>query len=140
MRRNNRGRGMARALVSALTLFTSRLSAQCPDGTPPPCKPAAAIRRPLPTLNANLWIVVPFANVMKAPELDWLRDASVNLLTLDMGRWTDVHVVPDKSVADLTRDLRTRQPQALALSDGIAVARRAGAGQLVMGDFFGVGS
>jgi hypothetical protein len=29
---------------------------------------------------------------MKAQDLEWLRDASVDLLSLDMSRWTDVQV------------------------------------------------
>lgn len=77
---------------------------------------------------------------MKAQELDWLRDASVNLLSLDLARWTDVVVVPDKRVGDLLRELPTGRSTSLTLADGIALAKRAGAGQLVMGDFFRVGS
>ena len=84
--------------------------------------------------------MVPFGNAMRAPELEWLRDASVNLLSLDIARWTDVHVVPDKRVGDLVRELpASRAAAALTLSDGLAIARRAGAGMLVMGDFFRIG-
>jgi hypothetical protein len=93
-------RGALAAALLATCAITSR--AQCPDGAPPPCKSAvpAVIRRANPPLNPRAWIVVPFGNVMKAAELDWLRDASVNLLTLDMSRWTDVSVVPDKRVGE----------------------------------------
>ena len=73
-------------------------------------------------------------------DLDWLRDASVNLLTLDLGRWTDIHVVDDKRVGDLLRELpAARAAQPLTLNDGLSIARRAGAGKLVMGDYFKVG-
>jgi tetratricopeptide (TPR) repeat protein len=98
------------------------------------------VRRVNPPLDTRAWIVVPFGNAMKALDLDWLRDASVNLLSLDMGRWTDVRVVPDKRVGDLLRELPpARATAALTLNDGLAIARRAGAGKLVMGDFFKVG-
>lgn len=110
--------------------------AQCPDGTPPPCH-AAPRPRANPAFDARAWIVVPFANVTRSPELDWLRDASVNLLTLDLERWNDITVVPGKRVSDLLRGLpiaRTGEP--LTLNDGLGVARRAGAGRLVMGDFY----
>src|SRR4029453_17834667 len=93
-----------------------------------------------PALNPRAWIVVPFANVTKAQELDWLRDASVNLLSLDLSRWTDITVVDDKRVGDLLRELppaRTAQP--LTLNGGLTLARPAGAGRLVMGDFFRLG-
>ena len=79
------------ATLTVLSLFAAgSVGGQCPNGTPPPCKgptPSATVRRPNPPLNDRAWIVVPFGNVTKAPELDWLRDASVNLLTLDLGRW-----------------------------------------------------
>ena len=95
------------------------------------------LRRTNPPLDVRAWIVVPFGNVMKAPDLEWLRDASVNLLSLDLGRWTDIRVVPDKRVGDLLRELAPTPIGApLTLSDGLSLARRAGAGRLVMGDFF----
>src|SRR5262249_10512047 len=126
----------------------------CRRGAPP----APAARRENPTLNPRLWIVVPFGNVMHAQDVDWLRDASVNLLSLDMSRWTDVSVVPDKRVSDLLRERArandtpagdaqrgvelagARANPTLTLSDGLAIARRAGAGMLVMGDVFKVGN
>ena len=112
-------RSRAHALVVlALFLNTALLDAQCPDGTPPPCRSVivqGAPRRTNPPLDRRAWIVVPFTNVMKSQELDWLRDASVNLLTLDLGRWTDVHVVPDKRVGDLVRELPTGRDAALTL-------------------------
>lgn len=132
-----------RALTFAATALAARsASSQCPDGTPPPCR-TAAIAAPVrtnPALNAREWIVVPFTNVTKAPDLDWLRDASVNLLSLDLSRWTDIGVVDDKRVTDLLRELpgmHTSRP--LSLSDGLALARRAGAGRLVMGDYIKLG-
>ena len=130
-------------LAAALLLGARAAHGQCPDGAPPPCKGAvaAALRRANPTLNPRAWIVVPFANVTKTQELDWLRDGSANLLSMDMSRWTDVAVVPDKRVADLIRELpAVRSTAALTLNDGLSVARRAGAGRLVMGDFFRVGN
>jgi len=135
---------------------------QCSDGSPPPCRrgvaPAPAARRENPTLNPHLWIVVPFGNTMHVADIDWLHDASVNLLTLEMSRWTDISVVPDKRVGDVLREMArsgdassgdtrrgvelagARAGAALTLSDGLAVARRAGAGMLVMGDFLKVGT
>jgi tetratricopeptide (TPR) repeat protein len=127
--------------VALIVISAARASAQCPDGTPPPCRGASsAPRRANPALNERAWIVVPFTNVTRAPDLDWLRDASVNLLSLDLSRWTDITVVDDKRVTDLVRELPPpRATQPLSLNDGLALARRAGAGRLVMGDFFKFG-
>jgi TolB-like protein/tetratricopeptide (TPR) repeat protein len=129
-------------LIAALTAATTRAVAQCPNGTPPPCKRGAkpVIPRPVLQLNSHSWIVVPFTNATRAPELEWLRDASVNLLSLDLSRWTDIAVVDDKRVGDLVRELPpARASAALTLSDGIALAKRAGAGMLVMGEFYKLG-
>lgn len=129
------------AAASACAVVLAAVAhAQCPDGTPPPCQAANIARRQAPALSDRTWIVVPFTNVTRAPELEWLRDASVNLLSLDLGRWTDIGVVDDKRVADLMRTLpAARALLPLSLSDGVALARRAGAGRLVMGDFITVG-
>src|SRR5450631_917134 len=134
----------AAAHVAVLAMLASvGAAAQCPDGTPPPCRIAAVAtgRRANPTLSERAWIVVPFANVTRSPELEWLRDASVNLLSLDLGRWTDIRVVDDEMVADLVRELPSpRAAGALTLNDGLLLARRAGAGTLVMGDFYKLGN
>ncbi len=117
---------------------------QCPDGTPPPCRgeaPAAAARRPLPPLDDRTWIVVPFENVARVADIDWLTDASVNLLYLDMSKWRDIRVIDDERVADFIREVpEARGGAQLTLQSGIAVAKRAGAGKLVMGDLLKVGA
>jgi tetratricopeptide (TPR) repeat protein len=125
-------------LVVLFLSIASALGAQCPDGTPPPCasRRVASAATTNPPLNPRTWIVVPFGNVTRAPEAEWVREASVNLLTLEIGRWTDVQVVNDKHVSDLVRELpAARRSASLTLSDGIQLAKRAGAGMLVMGDF-----
>ena len=95
------------SVVPLLVLGAAATEAQCPDGTPPPCKGGVptVLRRANPALDQRAWIVVPFTNITKAQELDWLREASVNLLSLDLSRWTDISVVDDKRVADLVREL-----------------------------------
>lgn len=108
--------------------------AQCPDGTPPPCRsaaqPAAAVRR-APSLDERTWLVLPFDNLTRAPDLDVVRDASVPLLYLEMSRWTDIRVIDDTRVADLVRDVPAGTR--LGQEAGFDLARRVGAGKLVMG-------
>jgi tetratricopeptide (TPR) repeat protein len=130
------------ALVVAFTLPESA-NAQCPDGTPPPCRAEAAVpRRTNPPLDERTWIVVPFENISRAPDIDWLRDASVNLLYLDLSRWQDIRVIDDERVADLMREVPTPRSgsQQISLQTALGVARRAGAGKLVMGDLLKVGN
>ena len=131
--------------VLALTVVVPPAFAQCPDGTPPPCRggtsAAGITRHANPPLDGRTWIVVPFENVTRAQDIEWLREASVNLLYLDMSKWRDIRVIDDERVADLVRATpETHGGQTMSLEAGIAVARRAGAGQLVMGDLLKVGS
>jgi TolB-like protein len=134
------------ALVSAmLALPPETLSAQCADGSPPPCRAAAAAapaRRANPPLDDRTWIVVPFDNLANASDVDWLRNAAVNLLYLDMSRWRDIRVIDDERVADIIREVAEANTpsQNVSLAAGIAVAKRAGAGKLVMGDVLKLGS
>ncbi len=132
-------RSVAAALIGS-PLFAPAAHAQCPNGSPPPCRVVAKARPAALALNPRGWIVVPFANAMRVADLEWVRDAAVNMMSLDMQRWTDISVVPDKRVADLLRTLpASRAGQPLGLEDGLALARRAGVGTLVMGDFFKTG-
>jgi tetratricopeptide (TPR) repeat protein len=127
-------------LISGLAAPAGAALAQCPDGTPPPCRAATPARRPAPPpIDERTWIVLPFENIARAQDIDWLRDASVNLLYLDMSRWRDIRVIDDERVADFMREVpQGRGP--LGLTQGMAVARRAGAGKLVMGDLLKVGN
>ncbi len=131
------------ALVLAVA-SAGGLEAQCPDGTPPPCagaRPAPPPRRTNPPLDERSWIVLPFDNTTRAPDIDWLRDASVELLYLDLSRWNDLRVVDARRVADFMREVPAAAGSAkLSLNDALAVARRAGAGNLVMGDVLKLGS
>ena len=132
-------RRAALAIACVLLLPAGMLRAQCPDGTPPPCRGAVA-RRAAPALDARTWIVVPFANIARAPDIEWLRDASVNLLSLDMSRWQDIRVVDDGRVTRLVRDLPEATRAQLDLDAALGVARRAGAGMLVTGDLLKEGA
>lgn len=136
-------------LLLAITLNLAAISAigaQCPDGTPPPCDtrrtaPATAIpKRTNPPINDQTWIVLPFNNVTRAPDTEWLSDASVNMLSMDLSRWQDVRVIDDRRVADFMRELSRPAGSKISFNDGVTVARRAGAGRMVIGDVLKVGS
>jgi TolB-like protein len=79
----------------------SVLSAQCPDGTPPPC--AATARRAAPRQapppaaeRARRFLVLPFRNLSRSPEYDWLVEGSPVLITDALSRNDAVTVVPDE--------------------------------------------
>jgi TolB-like protein/tetratricopeptide (TPR) repeat protein len=136
---------MRTPLYAAIVLIAGSVpaAAQCSDGSPPPCRTAtvASTRRPDPKLDDRTWIVVPFDNLNGNQEIDWLRSGSVNLLYMSMSRWTDMRVIDDERVADYMREVPgTTDSKQLSLAQGLAVAKRAGAGRLVMGDLLKLGS
>lgn len=95
----------------------------------------------VPRIDERTWIVVPFDNLARTEDVDWMRTAAVNLLYLDMSRWRDIRVIDDERVADLLRETPEASGASnLSLNAGLAVARRAGAGRLVMGDLLKIGS
>lgn len=132
-------------LIAALTSAAS-LRAQCPDGSPPPCRAAvvasaATPRRVNPPLDDRTWIVVPFDNLNGSQDIDWLRGASVNLLYLGLSRWNDLRVIDDERVADYMREVPgAAEGKAMSLNTALSVAKRAGAGKLVMGDILKLGA
>jgi tetratricopeptide (TPR) repeat protein/TolB-like protein len=130
------------ALGVTLLIGAAELRAQCPDGSPPPCaqRVASATRVANPPLDERTWIVMPFDNVSNSTDIEWLRTASANLLYLDMSRWQDIRVVDDERVADLLRESTTSTAQTLSLSSALAIAKKAGAGKLVMGDLIKSGN
>jgi TolB-like protein/tetratricopeptide (TPR) repeat protein len=136
-------------LITALAVSlvaTSVAKAQCPNGTPPPCDTRAAapltlIKRAAPrALDDRTYIVLPFYNVTRAPDIDWLSDAAVNMLSMDLSRWQDIKVIDDRRVADYMRDMKIGGTTRLTMNDAQAVAGRAGAGRMVMGDVMKVGT
>lgn len=135
---------LAVAAATIVAAAPSVLPAQCPDGSPPPCRSqtvASAARRINPPLDDRTWIVVPFDNLARAQDVDWMRTAAVNLLYLDMSRWQDIRVIDDERVVDLLRETpEAGGSQPLSLNAGLAVAKRAGAGRLVMGDLLRLGN
>lgn len=134
------------ASMLATGTLSVALGAQCPDGSPPPCRgaivaSAATPRRVNPPLDDRTWIVVPFDNLNSSQEIDWLRGASVNLLYLGLSRWSDIRVIDDERVADYMREVPgAAESKALSLNTAISVAKRAGAGKLVMGDILKLGA
>jgi tetratricopeptide (TPR) repeat protein len=128
------------AAVLAVTL-TSVAQGQCPDGRPiATCTVAsAAPKRVDPPLDAKAWIIVPF-DVAGSGDIGWLRNVSANLMYLQLAQWTDIRVIDDERVGDLIADVPEAQGPKLTLEAARAVARRAGAGNLVMGDVLKIGS
>ncbi|MDP3775286.1 MAG: hypothetical protein Q8Q85_13570, partial [Gemmatimonadales bacterium] len=89
------------ALLPAGAAFAPALHAQCPDGTPPPCAGVrrAAPRRvppPGPEQRRRSFLVLPFRNVSRSAEHEWLVEGSPVLIADALGKREELKVVPDE--------------------------------------------
>ncbi|HWE44098.1 MAG TPA: hypothetical protein VG432_16465, partial [Gemmatimonadaceae bacterium] len=79
------------------------------------------------------YLVTPFTNVRNDPQVDWLREGSVSMLTLDFAQWKDLEVVDYEHTLDLLRDAEIPEGARVGLEDARRLARRAGVWSVVMG-------
>lgn len=103
----------------------TRLAAQCPDGSPPPCKPA--ITRS-PSIDTTAVAIFPFQVVGSPNDIGWIREGGMDLLAIAfeaIGAW---RVLSGRTVLAHTAEL-TNQSQPAEAS---RIARSIGAGRLVL--------
>jgi TolB-like protein/tetratricopeptide (TPR) repeat protein len=90
------------SLVLLTTASTAR--AQCPDGTPPPCGTTrvaqAGVRVSVPSAaeRARRFLILPFRNVTRQTEQEWLVEGSTTMLSDALGRWQGITVVTDEKL------------------------------------------
>lgn len=120
-------------VLAALIVF------QCPDGSPPPCRGNARPAAPAVALNDQTWLVLPFENRARAADAELIRQASVPQLYSEMSRWSGVRVIPDARVADLLQSLPAASREQVGLEAARGLARRVGAGRVVLGGYLAAG-
>lgn len=126
-----------------LTACPPELAAQCPDGTPPPC---AALRRaparvapPAALERARRFLVLPFRNITRATEQEWMVEGSTTMLNDVLSRWQEIRVVSDDR---LYPALRRAGIAPGAVADPVVVRRLAeatGGWTAVTGEIFATG-
>jgi tetratricopeptide (TPR) repeat protein len=79
------------------------------------------------------YLVAPFEVLTGDPQLGWLREASVSMLSTNLAQWNDVAVVDYERSLDLLRDANLDGAARIGLEDAQRMARRAGAWTVVMG-------
>ncbi|HEX2779742.1 MAG TPA: hypothetical protein VHM30_09595, partial [Gemmatimonadaceae bacterium] len=85
------------------------------------------------------YLVAPFDVMSPAPQLTWLREGSVSILSLDLSQWKDLEVVDYERSLDLLRDADLESASRVGLEDARRMARRAGVGTVLMGQVSALG-
>ncbi|MBK6308271.1 MAG: protein kinase [Gemmatimonadetes bacterium] len=83
--------------------------------------------------NTRAYFVAPFEVQTGERSLDWLHEGSVNMLSMALAQWADLSVVDYERSLDLLRNAGLDDERRIALEDARAVARKAGAGVIIMG-------
>ena len=79
--------------------------------------------------------MLPFANVRADSSGEWLRDGSVNMLSLALGQWNDLQVIGPERVHDLMEAAHIREGGTIGLDEARRLARKAGVWTVVLGEF-----
>jgi eukaryotic-like serine/threonine-protein kinase len=80
-------------------------------------------------------LVLPFDNLRDDPALAWLHDGSVNMLAMALSQWRDLAVIDQDRVHDLLAQASVSADAPIGLTEARRLARRAGAGTVVLGDY-----
>lgn len=119
-------------LVIVLTAISARIAvAQCPDGSPPPCRTAAA---PAPAgrvpVDENLIAIFPFRITGTSTDAASLREGAMDLLALALDEQAGLRVVASRTLLARARSFT----DASSIADAAAIARSVGAGSMVLGN------
>lgn len=79
------------------------------------------------------YLVTPFEVQSGDQSVRWLREGSVNMLTLTLGQWSDLNVINYERTLSLLDAADLGEKERLSLDDARDLARRAGAGTVVTG-------
>jgi serine/threonine-protein kinase len=84
------------------------------------------------------YLVTPFEVLSRDPQLEWLREGSVSMLSLNLAQWSDLTVVDYERSLDLLRDAGLENARRIGLEDARSLARRAGVWSVVTGQVSGI--
>ena len=80
-------------------------------------------------------LILPFDNLRDDRTVDWLREGSVNMLSLNMSQWDDLSVVDHERLHDLLSHHQLATDAPIGLEMARQLARDAGVWTVVLGDF-----
>ena len=98
------------ALWLSVALLSARVAeSQCPDGSPPPCLTRRVVQsspQPAAAIRARHFLMLPFKNVTRKPDQDWLVSGGPLMLSQGLGQFSDIEVIPDERLSAARRKLR----------------------------------
>ncbi|MBI1967468.1 MAG: hypothetical protein HYS40_05725 [Gemmatimonadetes bacterium] len=125
-------------LVTWLVVAGRSLLAQCPDGSPPPCRVAPRGATPTaPALDPNLIAILPFRVTGADPSLAYLGDGMVDLLAAVLTGEAGLRAVDPGAALSAARRGGIAAGAAVSTDVARRVARGLRAGQLVSGATIG---
>ena len=80
-------------------------------------------------------LILPFDNLRDDRSVDWLREGSVNMLSLNMSQWNDLTVVDHERLHDLLGNHELDVDDQIGLEMARRIARDAGVWTVVLGDY-----
>jgi eukaryotic-like serine/threonine-protein kinase len=80
-------------------------------------------------------LILPFDNLRDDRSVDWLREGSVNMLSLNMSQWNDLTVVDHERLHDLLGHHELDVSDQIGLEMARRIARDAGVWTVVLGDY-----
>lgn len=122
-RRRKRIPALAGAAVLGLALMGVALALTNRDGPPRGVNPRHSI------------LILPFDNLRDDRSVEWLREGSVNMLSLNMSQWNDLSVVDHERLHDLLSHHKLGTSDAIGLDMARQLARDAGVWTIVLGDY-----
>ena len=130
------------ALVLSLAAPALRAQ-QCPDGSAPPCagaraRPAARVTPPGAAERGRRFLVLPFRNVTRGADQDWLVEGSTAILGEALGRWQGVSVVSDERLYPALRRAGITPGSVADASRVRRVAEETGGWTAVTGDVYAI--
>src|SRR6266550_845877 len=139
----NRHGVLVGALLTALVMRSA--AAQCPDGTAPPCRRgapegAATSRPPAERDRARTFLVLPFRNLSRSADYQWLVEASPTMLADALGQWTELTVVPDERLYPALRRHELHPGDVMDLASLRRVAAETGGWTAVTGEIIVTGA
>src|SRR5437660_4005960 len=129
-------------LLSALVVRPA--GAQCPDGTPPPCTRAgprvsSTPRPPTERDRARTFLILPFRNLSRIADYQWLVEAAPTMLADALGQWTELTIVPDERLYPALRRHELKPGDVMDLAALRRVAAETGGWTAVTGEIIVTG-